>query len=141
MFDIGFPELLVVGIVALLVIGPDKLPETVRTIALWVGRIRRALSDIKSEIEDEIGADEIRRQLHNESIMKEINKTRNQIGGMVKDAEAELSDIKESTLPSARNLASANEQQTTPAPEAEATQESANQPEEDDGRKQSESGR
>lgn len=140
MFDIGFPELLVVGIVALLVIGPDKLPETVRTIALWVGRIRRTLSDIKSEIENEIGADEIRRQLHNESIMKEINKTKSQVNDIIKDAEGDLSNIKDSTLPSAMNRASASEQQ--PAPTAETTRDdSGNQPEEDDGRKQSESGR
>jgi len=46
MFDIGFPELIVVSIVALLVIGPDKLPETLRSLFLWVGRLRRSLANI-----------------------------------------------------------------------------------------------
>ncbi|MGE6794069.1 sec-independent protein translocase protein TatB [Pseudomonas guineae] len=69
MFDIGFTELLLVGIVALLVLGPDRLPGAVRTAGLWIGRIKRSFSAIKAEVEREIGADEIRRQLHNEQIL------------------------------------------------------------------------
>ncbi|MEZ7972774.1 MAG: Sec-independent protein translocase protein TatB [Pseudomonadales bacterium] len=77
MFDIGFPELVVISVVALLVIGPEKLPETIRTISLWIGRIQRSFASIRREIESEIGADEIRQQLHNESIMKELEETKN----------------------------------------------------------------
>ena len=77
MFDIGFPELVVVSVVALLVIGPEKLPETIRTISLWIGRVQRSFASIRREIETEIGADEIRQQLHNESIMKELEETKN----------------------------------------------------------------
>lgn len=77
MFDIGFPELVVVSVVALLVIGPEKLPETIRTLSLWIGRVQRSFASIRREIESEIGADEIRQQLHNEGIMKELEETRN----------------------------------------------------------------
>jgi sec-independent protein translocase protein TatB len=70
MFDIGFTELLLVGIVALVVLGPDRLPGAVRTAGLWIGRIKRSFSAIKADIEREIGADEIRRQLHNEDILE-----------------------------------------------------------------------
>lgn len=77
MFDIGFPELIMISVVALLVIGPEKLPETIRTISLWIGRIQRSFSSIRREIEAEIGADEIRAQLHNEAIMKDLEKTKN----------------------------------------------------------------
>ena len=70
MFDIGFTELLLVGIVALVVLGPDRLPGAVRTAGLWIGRIKRSFSAIKAEVEREIGADEIRRQLHNEQILE-----------------------------------------------------------------------
>ncbi|TIH10933.1 Sec-independent protein translocase protein TatB [Pseudomonas leptonychotis] len=70
MFDIGFTELLLVGIVALVVLGPDRLPGAVRTAGLWIGRIKRSFSAIKAEVEREIGADEIRRQLHNENILE-----------------------------------------------------------------------
>jgi sec-independent protein translocase protein TatB len=77
MFDIGFPELVVISIVALLVIGPEKLPEAIRTMSLWVGRIQRSFASIRREIESEIGTDEIRQQLHNENIMKELEETKN----------------------------------------------------------------
>jgi sec-independent protein translocase protein TatB len=70
MFEIGFTELLLVGIVALIVLGPDRLPGAVRTAGLWIGRIKRSFSAIKAEVEREIGADEIRRQLHNEQILE-----------------------------------------------------------------------
>ena len=76
MFDIGFPELMVIGVVTLLVIGPEQLPSTMRTIALWIGRLRRSFSDIRRDIEQGIGADEIRQQLHNEAILNEIERSR-----------------------------------------------------------------
>ena len=70
MFDIGFTELLLIGVVALVVLGPERLPGAVRMAGLWIGRIKRSFSAIKAEVEREIGADEIRRQLHNEQILE-----------------------------------------------------------------------
>ena len=70
MFDIGFSELLLVGLVALIVFGPERLPGAARTAGLWIGRLKRSFSAIKAEVEREMGADEIRRQLHNEQIMQ-----------------------------------------------------------------------
>ncbi|MCB1692059.1 MAG: twin-arginine translocase subunit TatB [Pseudomonadales bacterium] len=122
MFDIGFPELLLVCIVSLLVIGPEKLPETVRTVALWVGRIRRGLANIKQEIENEIGADEIRQQLHNESVMKQLRETRRDLQDMVDDTGGTIREIKQSA--------------TLDAPLTEAPRIEENK---DDGAKQSES--
>jgi sec-independent protein translocase protein TatB len=69
MFGISFSELMLVGLVALLVLGPERLPGAARTAGLWVGRLKRSFNAIKQEVEREIGADEIRRQLHNEHIM------------------------------------------------------------------------
>ncbi len=69
MFGISFSELLLVGLVALLVLGPERLPGAARTAGLWVGRLKRSFNAIKAEVEREIGADEIRRQLHNEHIL------------------------------------------------------------------------
>lgn len=100
MFDIGFPELLMISVVALLVIGPEKLPETIRTISLWIGRIQRSFTNIRREIENEIGADEIRQQLHNESIMKDLDEAKNtlqdvqqEVNNTIRSAEAEAADI------------------------------------------------
>jgi sec-independent protein translocase protein TatB len=68
MFGISFSELLLVGLVALLVLGPERLPGAARTAGLWVGRLKRSFNAIKQEVEREIGADEIRRQLHTEHL-------------------------------------------------------------------------
>lgn len=63
-------------VVALVVIGPEQLPQTVRSIGLWIGRLKRSLRDTRSELERQLGADDIRRQLHNEEIMRSIEQTR-----------------------------------------------------------------
>ena len=96
MFDIGFPELIMISVVALLVIGPEKLPETIRTISLWLGRIQRSFSNIRREIEAEIGADEIRQQLHNESIMKDLEKTKNTLESVKQDVDDTIARADES---------------------------------------------
>ena len=74
MFDIGFAELLLVAVISLVVLGPERLPGAMRTCGLWVGRIRRTVRDIRTDIEREVGADEIRRQLHNEEVMRSLEK-------------------------------------------------------------------
>ena len=76
MFGISFSELLLVGLVALLVLGPERLPGAARTAGLWIGRLKRSFNAIKQEVEREIGADEIRRQLHNEHILSLEQETR-----------------------------------------------------------------
>lgn len=72
MFDIGFAELIVIAVVALIVIGPERLPETARALGLWAGRLKRLFSEAKSELERELGVDDVRRQLHNEKIMAQL---------------------------------------------------------------------
>ncbi|MEH6557534.1 MAG: Sec-independent protein translocase protein TatB [Oceanicoccus sp.] len=79
MFDIGFQELLLIGVISLLIMGPERLPGAIRTSSLWIARLRRSFQQIKSEIEREVGADEIRQQIHNESIMKDLEKTKDAI--------------------------------------------------------------
>lgn len=91
--DIGFMELLLIGIVALVVLGPDKLPGAIRTSALWIGRAKRSFNKVKSEIELQLNTDEIRRQLHNESILADIDKARKNADKLIKDTQK---DIKES---------------------------------------------
>ena len=51
MFDIGFSELLLVGLVALIVFGPERLPGAARTAGLWIGRLKRSFSAIKADVE------------------------------------------------------------------------------------------
>ena len=63
MFDIGFWELLIIGVVALLVIGPERLPKVARTGGLWLGRARRFVSSVKADIDRELAAEELKKVL------------------------------------------------------------------------------
>lgn len=74
MFDISFLELLVIAVIALVVLGPERLPGFIRTVGLMIGRIKRGFADVRAQVEREIGADEIRQQLHNEKIMAALEK-------------------------------------------------------------------
>ena len=61
MFDIGFSELMVIGIVALLVLGPERLPKVARTTGHLLGRLQRYVSDVKSDINREMQLDELKK--------------------------------------------------------------------------------
>ena len=62
MFDIGFTELVLVAVIGLLILGPERMPVAVRTIGLWVGKIKRTVSGVQKEIQDELRVDEIRKK-------------------------------------------------------------------------------
>lgn len=68
----GIAELFVIAIVGLLVIGPEKLPETIKTCLVWFGRIKRMLNDTRTELELQLGVDDIRRDIHNEEVMSSL---------------------------------------------------------------------
>ena len=70
MFDIGFAELVIIAIVGLLVIGPERLPGTIRTASAWLGHLRRSFNDIKREVQQE---------LHNDAVMQELKRSGEQL--------------------------------------------------------------
>jgi sec-independent protein translocase protein TatB len=72
MFDIGFWELTIIGIVALLVIGPERLPRVARTAGLWLGRARRFVASVKADIDREIAADELKKTLAKQAQVPEL---------------------------------------------------------------------
>ena len=63
MFDIGFSELLVIGLVALIVIGPEKLPRVARTLGHLMGRLQRYVADVKADINREIELEELKKKM------------------------------------------------------------------------------
>ena len=91
MFDIGFAELLIIGVVALLVIGPERLPEAVRTASAWVNRIRRGFNDIKQEVQQELHNDAVMRDLREtgESLRRETTALRNDLSTPFKELSEE----------------------------------------------------
>ncbi|WP_151705663.1 Sec-independent protein translocase protein TatB [Nitrincola alkalilacustris] len=94
MFDIGFAEILIVSVVALLVLGPEKLPVAVRTCGLWFGKIKRSVNSIQREINEELRIDELRRtaaitkdELDKE--LREMTRPFKEAGEQVRDAADE----------------------------------------------------
>ena len=93
MFNIGSFEVLLICIIALVVLGPERLPGAIKTTGLWIGRFRRSFYKVKAEIERELNADEIRRQLHNESVLADIEEAKSEVQGLAKDTEASMNNI------------------------------------------------
>lgn len=114
MFDIGFLELLIIAIVGLFVIGPERLPTTIRTVALWVGRIKRNLLETRREIEQQLGADDIRRELHNEQVMREWEKMKD----VRKELEAQINNWDQTPLQDSQNN-TIHDTDTAPPPAVE----------------------
>lgn len=75
MFDIGFPELLVILFVGLVVVGPDKLPQLIKSLTKGFRTIKSYLNQTRSQLERSVGMDEIRQDLHNEKIMENLKET------------------------------------------------------------------
>ena len=83
---------MVIGVIILVVMGPERLPETLRSINLWVGRIKASLSSAKKEIEDELGIDEVREQLHNEKILRDLENTKQKAEKLITEAKTPLKE-------------------------------------------------
>ena len=66
MFDMGFAELLLVAVVGLLVIGPERLPGAIRTTMVWVNRIRRSFDEVRADVQ---------RELHNDAVLRDIRES------------------------------------------------------------------
>ncbi|WGL15525.1 Sec-independent protein translocase protein TatB [Microbulbifer bruguierae] len=109
MFDIGFFELLLVGIVGLVVIGPERLPDAVRTTVRWWTQIKQTLGSAKEELEREVGADDIRRELHNERVLRELKESQEAMQRTFTEAEKKF----EQDLKAVTEQADALKQQAT----------------------------
>lgn len=88
MFDIGFWELGIIGVVALLVIGPEKLPKVARSAGLWVGKARRFVSTVKADIDREMAADELKNVLKKQAGSSEIHDIVEQTKQTIQDAKS-----------------------------------------------------
>jgi sec-independent protein translocase protein TatB len=99
MFDIGFSELLLFGVIALIVLGPEKLPQAARTAGQWYAKIRRTVSTLQSEIEAELDLAETRQLMQ-----KELAKIRQTEAEMRREMAAMRGSIKEFEYSQSQNL-------------------------------------
>ena len=121
MFDIGFSELLVIGVVALIVIGPEKLPKVARTLGHLLGRAQRYVNDVKSDINREIQLEELKKlqaevtesaRSLEDSVRKEYEAARTSVEVPAQAAVAELSEAVQQVTQAA--LAPVTEATTSP---------------------------
>ena len=97
MFDIGFSEILVVGVVALIVIGPERLPKVARTLGHMAGRLQRYVNEVKADINREMELDELRKlqsqvQSAARDIEQSVSKVAHDMETGVRSVEAQLNE-------------------------------------------------
>jgi len=117
MFDVGFFELLLIGVVGLLVIGPERLPKVARTAGMWFGRARRFVGSVKQDIEQEMRTEELKKMLGD-------NKVDNPLADVVEDTKKSFTEIREQT----ESAVSAAEDSPKPSPEQDKAQPGGNSP-------------
>lgn len=86
MFDIGFLELVLIGIIGLIVLGPERLPIAARTLGRWIGRARKLVNQFTQEIDKQIEIEELKAQLKEAGESLDINKDVRQIQETVSQA-------------------------------------------------------
>ena len=94
MFDIGFSELLVIGVVALIVIGPERLPRVARTIGHLMGRMQRYVADVKADIDREVELEELRKM--RDSVQQAATSIESSVQSELTKAETELNQAAQS---------------------------------------------
>ena len=95
MFDIGFSEIVVIAVVALIVIGPEKLPKTARTLGVLFGRLQRYVGEVKADISREMELDELRKlqremQSAASDLKQSVTTAAQSVEAGVRDVEKEL---------------------------------------------------
>lgn len=123
MFDMGFTELMLIGIVGLVVIGPERLPAVARTAGKYFGRLRRFMSDVKADVESELRTDELRDILNKQndelqSLKKVVDDVGKDVSSSVNEVEESVADTPEGEIgQSWTDSLSTPESDDTPVPE------------------------
>ena len=91
MFDIGFSEMMVIAVLALIVIGPERLPKVARTLGHLAGRLQRYVADVKADINREIELDELRKM--RDSMQEAASSFQSTVNEEISKASAEVSKV------------------------------------------------
>jgi sec-independent protein translocase protein TatB len=118
MFDIGFSEIVVIGVVALVVIGPERLPKTARTLGHLFGRLQRYVNEVKADINREMELDELRRL--REQVQGAANEIQQSMTSVASEVESGVRSVEQQLNDAAREAAADPTPAVTPAAAAEA---------------------
>ena len=126
MFDIGFSELMILAIVALVVVGPERLPKVARTLGHLLGRFQRYVSDVKSDIDRELRLDEMKKL--REEVETQARSIGTQVSSEMQEVQGDLAkpaeDIAKLMQNSAPSLSSLETQAAVPAADGAAKKDS-----------------
>ncbi|MBK7541496.1 MAG: twin-arginine translocase subunit TatB [Candidatus Competibacteraceae bacterium] len=92
MFEMGFWELVMVAVVALIVVGPEKLPGLARTAGFWLGKARRMVADVKAEVDRELQLDELKQSFRQQANLGGLKDLSEQVKSLERDIQAEFND-------------------------------------------------
>jgi sec-independent protein translocase protein TatB len=81
MFDIGFSEIILVFVVMLLVVGPERLPRVARTAGLWIGKMRGFVATVKADIDRELATEELKKTLAKQASLPELEELIDEVSG------------------------------------------------------------
>ncbi len=95
MFDIGFWELGMIGVVALLVIGPERLPKVAKLAGFWFGKTRSYIATIKQELESEMELEELKKSMAEENPLEDVKELTESLSEGMKEATDSISKAKE----------------------------------------------
>ncbi len=121
MFDVGFTEILMIGVVALVVIGPERLPAVAKTAGQWVGKLQRFVRGVKTDLASELQSGDLKKLIGDQR--EQINELKNMVSSAKKDFESNSRDIVQGAKKSLGELESSlkepdgdsSEQEKTPA--------------------------
>jgi len=120
MFDVSFTELMLIGVVALVVIGPERLPKVARTIGHLLGRAQRYVTDVKSDIQREIDLDEVNKlKKQMDDAAKSLKDSMNETSASLQQPLAEARDSLTEASASVENLMQQARQEIDGTPKAE----------------------
>lgn len=110
MFDVGFQEIVLIGVIALMVIGPERLPSVARSVGLWVGKIQRFVAGVKSDIASELKTDELRSLLTNQEdqireLKEMVNETRSDLEKTAKSTSDSIAEGMDGAVGQVRDAA------------------------------------
>ena len=92
MFDMGFLELLLIGIIALIVLGPERLPKAARTVGLWIAKAKQGFESVKSEIDRELKVQELQQQIKDQKEQLEQDTGLSDLKGSINETQSILED-------------------------------------------------
>ncbi|AMO58351.1 Sec-independent protein translocase protein TatB [Endozoicomonas montiporae] len=123
MFDIGFAEMLIIALLGLVVLGPERLPQTIRTVVRWIHYLKQTASNVRETVENELNIEEIKQDLHFKDIERQLESVKQQaseagdsLNTMSSRLQGEVSELNQPLGPQSDNKSNNKKAETESPP-------------------------